>query len=179
MEPWNFSFKSFGRVLDRNSVTVISDFHVFSFFFLLRFYRSMELSYFWNWIFIESSFHRPSEKSNSQWNCIFALRIILFVVIFLTVLTAITIPHESFSQIWISSRGGMMENTRKVFVQLTIRVPIYAWHWEAAFAQEEGSFLTIISAFKAIDTKNSVFMQVFQNAINCIACSASIFTIPC
>lgn len=33
MEPWNFSFKSFGRVLDRNSVTVISDFHVFSFFF--------------------------------------------------------------------------------------------------------------------------------------------------
>lgn len=110
MEPWNFSFKSFGRVLDRNSVTVISDFHVFSFlFFFFTPFLSFDgvIILLWNWIFIESSFHRPSEKSNSQWNCIFALRIILFVVIFLTVLTAITIPHESFSQIWISSRGGV------------------------------------------------------------------------
>lgn len=114
MEPWNFSFKSFGRVLDRNSVTVISDFHVFSFLFFFTPFLSfdgviilLKLNFYRKF-----SFHRPSEKSNSQWNCIFAQTDnIVCSNIFLTVLTAITIPHESFSQIWISSRGGVWWKT--------------------------------------------------------------------
>lgn len=178
MEPWNFSFKSFGRVLDRNSVTVISDFHVFSFFFFTPFLSFDEVI-----ILLKLNFYRKF-FSPSQWKVQFSVKLYfrstdnIVCSYFSNGINGDT-PRVIFTNLNIIERRRMMENTRKVFVQLTIRVPIYAWHWEAAFAQEEGSFLTIISAFKAIDTKNSVFMQVFQNAINCIACSASIFTIPC
>lgn len=74
MEPWNFSFKSFGRVLDRNSVTVISDFHVFSFFFfLLRFYRSMELSYFYEIEFLSKVLFTVPVKSPILSEIVFSL----------------------------------------------------------------------------------------------------------
>lgn len=182
MEPWNFSFKSFGRVLDRNSVTVISDFHVFSFLF---FFFTPFLSFDGVIILLKLNFYRKF-FSPSQWKVQFSVKLYFrstdnIVCSYFS--NGINGDNDTqrviFTNLNIIEKRRMMENTRKVFVQLTIRVPIYAWHWEAAFAQEEGSFLTIISAFKAIDTKNSVFMQVFQNAINCIACSASIFTIPC
>lgn len=181
MEPWNFSFKSFGRVLDRNSVTVISDFHVFSFFFFFTPFLSFDGVI----ILLKLNFYRKF-FSPSQWKVQFSVKLYfrstdnIVCSYFSNGINGDNdTPRVIFTNLNIIEKRRMMENTRKVFVQLTIRVPIYAWHWEAAFAQEEGSFLTIISAFKAIDTKNSVFMQVFQNAINCIACSASIFTIPC